>query len=132
MHLKSLFWVSFFHFQVQGHLLSLETSSLSLAIHRFCLFCFSFAKHSQVFWVSCKFYLPGDFTFSHEKLYQWMTISNLFLQLVHDYTDYWTTSLSENAQYVRFRGWWDELGVTGLIPFIALLFFNVCIYRKIR
>eukprot|EP00093_Oithona_nana_P012280 12280.XXX_442860_446791_1 [CDS] Oithona nana genome sequencing. len=53
-------------------------------------------------------------------------------RLVHDYTDYWTTSLSENANYVRFRGWWDELGVTGLIPFMALLFFNVCIYRKIR
>lgn len=53
-------------------------------------------------------------------------------QLVHNNTEYWTTSLSENEDYVRFRGWWDELVVTGMAPFIALVYFNVRIYRKIR
>ena len=53
-------------------------------------------------------------------------------QLVHNNTEYWTTSLSENEDYVRFRGWWDELVVTGMAPFIALVFFNARIYRKIR
>ena len=63
-----------------------------------------------------------------------LTYSSFFLlfQLVHNNTEYWTTSLSENADYVRFRGWWDELVVTGMAPFIALVFFNVRIYRKIR
>ena len=34
--------------------------------------------------------------------------------------------------YIRFSGYWDELFATGVAPFLALVFFNIRIYWKIR
>ena len=53
-------------------------------------------------------------------------------QLVNNNTDFWSTSLGEDEDYIRFSGWWDELFVTGLAPFLALVYFNIRIYMKIR
>ena len=32
----------------------------------------------------------------------------------------------------KFTGWWDDIVVTGVVPFLALIFFNLQIYCKIR
>ena len=32
----------------------------------------------------------------------------------------------------KFTGWWDDIVVTGVVPFLALVFFNLQIYCKIR
>ena len=46
--------------------------------------------------------------------------------------DYWTTPLMENPSYVRISSIWDDLLVSGLVPLIALIYFNARIYWKIR
>ena len=46
--------------------------------------------------------------------------------------DYWTTPLMENPNYVRISSIWDELLISGLIPLLALTYFNGRIYCKIR
>ena len=46
--------------------------------------------------------------------------------------DYWTTPLMENPDYVRISSIWDELLISGLIPLLALTYFNGRIYCKIR
>ena len=38
----------------------------------------------------------------------------------------------QNEFYIQFQGIWDELLWTGLIPFIALVYYNSKIYCKIR
>ena len=47
-------------------------------------------------------------------------------------TDYWTTKLNEDKDYITFSSWWDELIVTGVIPLAALVVFNLRIYLKLR
>ena len=47
-------------------------------------------------------------------------------------TDYWTTALNEDQDYITFSSWWDELIVTGIIPLSALVAFNLRIYLKLR
>ena len=47
-------------------------------------------------------------------------------------TDYWTTRLNEDKDYITFSSWWDELIVTGVIPLAALVVFNLRIYLKLR
>ena len=46
--------------------------------------------------------------------------------------DYDTTTLAEDPMYVQFNAYWNELLVTGLLPFTLLIIMNFCIYLKIR
>ena len=47
-------------------------------------------------------------------------------------TDYETTSLMEYPAYIVFSNTWQEIVVTGALPFIVLLVCNIKIYLKIR
>lgn len=68
-----------------------------------------------------------------------------------DRVDYWATEIMEDGTYIRvrrwchnksilkfmvflvqFSAWWDRIITTGLLPFAALVFFNLRIYYKIR
>ena len=40
--------------------------------------------------------------------------------------------MNEDKNYITFSSWWDELIVTGIIPFFALVAFNSRIYLKLR
>lgn len=50
----------------------------------------------------------------------------------NNFTFYTTTSLNEHQTYITFSSWWDELIVTGMIPFVLLLVLNSRIYLKVR
>lgn len=54
------------------------------------------------------------------------------LQFNKEGTDYETTSLMEYPPYIVFSNTWQELVVTGALPFIVLLVCNINIYLKIR
>lgn len=56
----------------------------------------------------------------------------LHFKLVDNYTDYWTTSIMEDPLYIRFSSYWDELITTGILPLLALIYFNLRIYLKVR
>ena len=45
---------------------------------------------------------------------------------------YEVSQVFEDEQHVKFTGWWDDIVVTGVVPFLALVFFNLQIYCKIR
>ncbi|XP_040579060.1 G-protein coupled receptor daf-37 isoform X1 [Lepeophtheirus salmonis] len=47
-------------------------------------------------------------------------------------SDYNTTPLNEDQRYITFSSWWDELIITGIIPFSALVVFNSRIYLKLK
>ena len=53
-------------------------------------------------------------------------------RLNKDWSDYETTSLMEYPPYIVFSNTWQELVVTGALPFLVLLFCNISIYLKIR
>ena len=53
-------------------------------------------------------------------------------QLNHDKSDYETTSLMEYPPYIVFSNTWQELIVTGALPFLVLIICNINIYLKIR
>ena len=40
--------------------------------------------------------------------------------------------MNEDKSYITFSSWWDELIVTGILPFLALVGFNSRIYLKLR
>ncbi|XP_040572862.1 uncharacterized protein [Lepeophtheirus salmonis] len=46
--------------------------------------------------------------------------------------DYETTSIMEYPPYIIFSTIWQELIATGIVPFLALIYFNVRIYKKIK
>ena len=46
--------------------------------------------------------------------------------------DYKPTALNENRTYIVFCSWWNDLTVFGIIPFVALVVFNLKIYFKVR
>ena len=48
------------------------------------------------------------------------------------FLDYSPTLMNEDKNYITFSSWWDELIVTGIIPFLALVGFNSRIYLKLR
>ena len=48
------------------------------------------------------------------------------------FTDYSPTIMNEDKNYITFSSWWDELIVTGIIPFLALVAFNSKIYVQLR
>ena len=48
------------------------------------------------------------------------------------FLDYSPTIMNEDKNYITFSSWWDELIVTGIIPFFALVAFNSRIYMKLR
>ena len=57
-----------------------------------------------------------------------------FFEFTHnmDGSDYETTSLMEYKPYIVFSNTWQELVVTGALPFIVLVVSNINIYLKIR
>ena len=46
-------------------------------------------------------------------------------------TDYITTDLMENTVYIWITAYWDDVMVSGLIPLIILIYFNIRIYLKV-
>ena len=45
--------------------------------------------------------------------------------------EHMTTDLMENPTYIWFTAYWDEIVVTGLLPFLILIYFNIRIYLKV-
>ncbi len=37
----------------------------------------------------------------------------------------------EDPTYIRFSSYWDELITTGIVPLLALIYFNLRIYLKV-
>ncbi|TRY76614.1 hypothetical protein TCAL_13459 [Tigriopus californicus] len=56
----------------------------------------------------------------------------LEFELVHNQTDYWTTKIMEDPDYIQFNSYWNDLFATGLFPLICLVYMNFKIYRNIR
>ena len=52
-------------------------------------------------------------------------------ELVDNNTEYWTTSIMENPEYIRFSSYWDDLTISGIVPLISLIYFNARIYLKV-
>ena len=47
-------------------------------------------------------------------------------------TQYWTTSIMEDPDYIRFSSYWDDLFTTGVLPLGISIFFNLKIYLKVN
>ncbi|XP_040576694.1 uncharacterized protein [Lepeophtheirus salmonis] len=47
-------------------------------------------------------------------------------------TDFWTTDLMEDPDYIQFSSYWDEMITTGAVPLLALIYFNARMILKIR
>ena len=45
--------------------------------------------------------------------------------------DYKITDLMGDPAYIRFNSYWDEIIVTGFMPLILLMYFNVKLYMKV-
>lgn len=56
----------------------------------------------------------------------------LEFELVHNQTDYWTTKIMEDPDYIQFNSYWNDLFATGMFPLICLVYMNYKIYRNIR
>ena len=58
-----------------------------------------------------------------------------FFEFVHKYENgtltYWTSNLNENAHYVVFSSY-NECGVNGIIPLLALCYLNYMICKKVN
>ena len=54
------------------------------------------------------------------------------MRLNNDWTQYWTTDLMEDPNYVRFSSYWNEIMVTGLAPLVILCYMNLRIFLKIK
>ena len=52
-------------------------------------------------------------------------------ELNEDGTDYRTTKIFEDAQYITFSAYWDDIVVTGFLPIIILAYLNIKIYLKV-
>ena len=46
-------------------------------------------------------------------------------------TEYWTTSIMEDPNYIRFSSYWDDLFSTGVLPLGMSIFFNLKIILKV-
>ena len=47
-------------------------------------------------------------------------------------TVYWTTPIMDDANYIVFSSYWDDLFTTGFLPLAITMFFNLRIYVKVR
>ena len=54
-----------------------------------------------------------------------------FIQFRLDKDDYWPSPLMENPAYIRFSSFWDEVLISGVVPLVLLVFFNINIYLKV-
>jgi hypothetical protein len=52
-------------------------------------------------------------------------------RLNEDGDDYKTTHLMENTAYIWINAYWDDLMVTGFVPLMVLIYFNVRIYLRV-
>ena len=52
-------------------------------------------------------------------------------QLEDNNTEYWTAPIMEDPDYIRFSSYWDEIFITGIVPLLALVYFNTRIYLKV-
>ena len=52
-------------------------------------------------------------------------------QLNNNGTDYQTAPLMEDATYIWINAYWDDLMVTGIVPLIVLIYFNLQIYLRV-
>ena len=46
-------------------------------------------------------------------------------------TDYHTTQMMEDANYITFSAYWDDLIVTGFVPILVLAYLNLRIYLRV-
>ena len=53
-------------------------------------------------------------------------------ELNYNGTDYQTTKMYEDKQYITFSSYWDDIVVTGLLPILILAWLNLKIYLKVR
>ena len=53
-------------------------------------------------------------------------------RLTHNNTDYDTTALMENPDYIQFNSYWNKLFAVGAFPLVSLSYMNFRIYLKIR
>ena len=56
----------------------------------------------------------------------------LQFELIDDSTEYWTSPIMENPDYIRFSSYWDEIFISGIVPLVSLVFFNTRIYLKVK
>ena len=56
----------------------------------------------------------------------------LEMKLNKDNSQYWTTDLMENPDYVQFSSYWNDIIVTGLLPLILLCYMNLRVFIKIK
>ena len=50
---------------------------------------------------------------------------------VYGITQYWTTSIMEDPDFIRFSSYWDDILTTGVLPLGMSIFFNLRIYFKV-
>ena len=55
----------------------------------------------------------------------------LQFELTTNGKDYKITDLMGDPTYIRFNSYWDEIIVTGFMPLILLMYFNVKLYMKV-
>ena len=46
--------------------------------------------------------------------------------------EYWTTPIMDDPVYIRFSSYWDDLIVTGFLPLILIIYFNLKIYLEVN
>ena len=46
-------------------------------------------------------------------------------------TDYHTTQMMEDVEYITFSACWDDLVVTGFVPILVLAYLNLQIYLRV-
>ena len=54
------------------------------------------------------------------------------MKLNKDKSQYWTTDLMENPDYVQFNSYWNDIIVTGLLPLVLLCYMNLRVFVKIK
>ena len=52
-------------------------------------------------------------------------------QLNEEGSDYATSPLMENTAYIWANAYWDDLMITGFIPLLILIYFNLRIYLRV-
>ena len=50
---------------------------------------------------------------------------------VYGITEYWTSPIMEDPDFIRFSSYWDDLFTTGVLPLGISIFFNLRIYLKV-
>ena len=102
------------------------------------------------------FYLVVDFVYKVNIHFSYIYIFRIYIQSPHKYaimvilgavllkiprffhfqlneegSDYATSPLMENTAYIWANAYWDDLMITGFIPLLILIYFNLRIYLRV-